>query len=304
MIKLLSLLKEARQRGNLYHFTPMSNIARMIQTGYIKPNQENQVSTTRSANTDPYIFTGDTNQNFTRLMFDGDKISENYKVVPFAFGGNLNKPRYDTQHGYGSKEGQFEEQIIVNGKNFSFLPYLKRVDLFIVNPKDREISKTTKLLDKANIKYKIYNESPTSGISYKQSKEGNPKDIAIDKIPKIKEYTPEELLYPSAPNAKTEWITLYTSKDINRKMDFPAVELPEYPGYYVMSVYQTNKDIHDEYSFDRDKKPLGIKYIDIPMYNDPAWRKKWKYTKNKGFSEEEVPNMYGLVPKNKVVKAY
>jgi hypothetical protein len=93
-----------------------------------------------------------------RLMLDGDKISNKYKIQPFAFN------EFDEDY-----EDLGEEQIIVNGKVFPFLPYLKRIDIFL-NEEEEIDSKITEILEKANIPYKIYQGTPISNIPYTQPK--------------------------------------------------------------------------------------------------------------------------------------
>jgi len=46
MIRLKDLL-EAKQVGDIYHFTPLSNVAKILKTQYMIPNDEEQISATR-----------------------------------------------------------------------------------------------------------------------------------------------------------------------------------------------------------------------------------------------------------------
>lgn len=178
MIKLLDLLNEAKQIGNLYHFTALKNIIPILESQVLIPNGEGQISTSRRPNMDVSGFMKMQmgKSNIARLMLDGDKISNKYKIRPFVY--------FDDDE-YIDGEDLGEEQIIVNRKNFYFLNYLKRIDIFITK-KEKIIDKVISLLDKMNIPYKIYEGTPQSNIPYKQSKEGNPENIKytpLDKLP-------------------------------------------------------------------------------------------------------------------------
>ena len=50
MIKLIDLLNEAKQTGDLYHFTPITNLISILSQRVLIPNEENQVSTSRRPN--------------------------------------------------------------------------------------------------------------------------------------------------------------------------------------------------------------------------------------------------------------
>lgn len=287
MIKLLDILYEAKQVGNIYHFTPLHNITQMLGQGYIRPNEEKQISTTRDAKSDVYIFLGEEN-NVARLMLDGNKISNNYQIKPF-------KHFQDT----GGKD-EYEEQIIINGKNFNFIPYLKRIDLFIINSKDKEISKVIKILQKANIPYKEYLGTPKQNIPYTQSKEGNPEDIKTKFIPKI--YTEDELYYPNFNIISKKTIQLYAKNNNNELTAWsriPVIESTKYPEYYIGVTFNSNKSILENY-YTKNQKPLNITFADIPMFSDPNWRKKWEYTPLKKFSEGKIRNLYFFIPKNTI----
>jgi len=183
-LKLTNILKEiineAKQVGNLYHFTALSSIIPMLNSQYIIPNWdgEGQISTTRKPDMDTTILTkiDEDGKNIARLMLDGNKISNKYKIRPFA---------------YDAQEDVEEEQIVVNGKNFHFLPYLKRIDIFIVKElkSNKNLDKTIDLLEKMNIPYKIYKGFPTSNIPYTQSKEGNPSNIKYTSITNLPDNT-------------------------------------------------------------------------------------------------------------------
>jgi len=169
-MKLSSILKgvlnEAKQRGNLYHFTPITNLDKILKTQYLMPNHENQISTSIRPNMDT-IFGGEESEDrnndmsevpIVRLELDGDKISNKYKIRPFSW----------------DEEDLGEEQIVVNGKNFYFMQYLKRIDIFTNNKKSKsntaKIKKMSLVLQNLNIPYKIFDGLPNKSIPYRQSR--------------------------------------------------------------------------------------------------------------------------------------
>jgi len=305
-------LTEAKQVGDLYHFTPLESIIPILSTKYLTPNEEGQISTSVRANmsTDFFKKMGIGKNNIARIMLDGDKISNKYKIRPFS---------------YEKEEDLGEEQIVVNGKNFPFLPYLKRIDLFILKPKDKNISKVEKVLQSADIKYNIYQDSPIKNIPYSQSKEGDPKNIKIDKLPVS--YTKNEL-YKLSPIDKTKTFRLYNNKS---PYEFYSLIVPQesqlFPGFYA---YLTNDDLEkirplpssllalkdnpssrtsedSKYfqSIDKDKiKSLSFtpSIKKIPMLNDPEWISKWKYiNKNETTLPPDFYTHYILIPKDKII---
>ena len=157
MIKLLDILNEineAKQVGDIYHFTGVLDkngnryLMKILNSGYLKPNEDNQISTTRNKKVDVYSFIGHTPDYMARLTLDGNKISNNYKIRPFYF-----EPEGDPA--YLAKK-EFEEQIITNGKSFPIYPYLKKVDLFVVDKEEEEVNKVIDFLDEKNINYEIH----------------------------------------------------------------------------------------------------------------------------------------------------
>jgi len=287
MIKLIDLLNEiteAKQVGDLYHFTPLSNLRNILSTRLLYPNDEKAVSTSVRPNMLTRDFQDMRTKSIARIMLDGDKISNKYKIRPFAYSGG----------GDGDHEDLGEEQILTNGEKFPFISYLKRIDIFL-NKKDKVDPKILGLLEKANIPYKVYQGTPISNIPYNQPKTGDPKDIDIEKIPEKKEYTREELFFPGM---EAKEIELYNSEAGMDKGDYPRLytfySSPEYPDYYI-NVGAADDPIEIA-SLNQirtmDGKKLIYKFIPIPMLNDPKWRKMWK-------SDQRPPwiNSYVLMPK-------
>ena len=157
MIKLIDILEdinEAKQVGDIYHFTGVLDkngnryLMKILNSGYLKPNEDNQISTTRNKKVDVYPFIGHIPDYIARLTLDGNKISNNYKIKPFYFD-NQGDPAY-------LAKDEFEEQIITNGKNFPIYPYLKKVDLFVKDKEEEEVNKVIDFLDEKNINYEIH----------------------------------------------------------------------------------------------------------------------------------------------------
>lgn len=294
MIKLVDLLKEineSKQVGLLYHFTPLSNLISILTTYNLIPNDEGQISTSRRPNMSTRDFQDMVRASIARLTLDGDKISNKYKVHPFAFGGDE-----------GSPEDLGEEQIVVNGKKFPFIPYLKRIDIFL-NKKEKVNNKIIELLEKANIPYKVYQGIPISNIPYTQPKTGNPEDINVSNIPKKEMYTPKEMYFLGM---KTKEIKIYTNS-YSFQSTFPdppddptIVGLsPDYPDYYLGLGF---KEVEEDY-FNLKGEKINTKYIPIPMYDDPKWRKMWKtnvYPPYNIFHKGHTYDSYVLIPKNEV----
>jgi hypothetical protein len=91
MIRLKRLLKEAKQVGTLYHFTSFDSLKNILQSNTIKGSWGNEdvkgkyVSTTRDKNlwkTDPNLGAEELQ---VALVLDGDKLSNKYKIRPYAY---------------------------------------------------------------------------------------------------------------------------------------------------------------------------------------------------------------------------
>ena len=300
MIKLVDLLKEiteAKQVGDLYHFTPLSNLKTILSTRYLYSNEEGQLSTSIRGNMDINVLNKLKNVPVARFMLDGNKISNKYKIRPFAYLGDFNDIDPNDIEDLG------EEQIVVNDDKFYFTPYLKRIDIFL-NKKEEVDPKILGLLEKANIPYKVYQGTPMSNIPYNQPKTGDPKDIDIEKIPEKKIYTKEEMYYP---NMKTTYIKVYANpSSLEYSKNNPDKGLlagisPEYPDYYIISHNSKSTPFREWVNI--NGKKLNVKYIPNPEFNNPEWRAKWKKVAppDNYFIESMTDDEYVLIPKNEVV---
>lgn len=294
-MKLFNLLKEiylneAKQVGDIYHFTPLSNLKDILLIQYLYPNDEEQVSTSRRPNMSTRDFQDMKNSPIVRMTLDGNKISTKYKIRPFAFGADE-----------GNAEDLGEEQIVVNGKKFPFLPYLKRIDIFL-NKKEKVNDKLIELLEKANIPYKVYLGIPISNTPISQEKTGNPEDINIENIPKKEIYSKEDMYFPKM---KLTSIEIYKSA-YNLNTDYPQKQQvaisSEYPNYYIMGGFSSNKKYYEDY-YNLEGNNLNIKMVPIPIYDDPKWRKMWKTNvapPYNYFKEGDTYDSYILIPKKEV----
>jgi hypothetical protein len=92
MIKLIDLLREAKQVGTLYHSTSGTNLISILKSNTLKAGYpvfrfgpggiQKQISFTRNKNYRPGEYT---------LEIDGNKLSENYKLTPYDESGNFGR---------------------------------------------------------------------------------------------------------------------------------------------------------------------------------------------------------------------
>jgi len=152
--EIRKVLSEGKQVGTLYHFTSIKNLHSILKDGYLKPNYENQISTTRNKNVDltPFFMDYNKKTNVARLKLNGDKISQRYKIKPYLY--DEDEEPEDRSPAYTIKY-EFEEQIITNGKNLPIFQYLEQVDLFIKDSDSDDISEIESLLKEKNIPYEI-----------------------------------------------------------------------------------------------------------------------------------------------------
>jgi hypothetical protein len=134
MIKLIDILKEAKQVGTLYHFTNTSNLLNILKS--------NKLNATITDNYKDIDFRGKTKNNFnikphvsfTRgniaknrniinyskisnspvgLEINGDKLSNKYAIVPYSMTDTPKIDHPDTYHEYGTP-GELEERVYKN----------------------------------------------------------------------------------------------------------------------------------------------------------------------------------------------
>jgi len=106
------ILREAKQVGNIYHFTPLSRIESIIRDKKITKGKQGYVSLTRDfqlPNDDNYF---DSKEYIVRLTIDGNKLSENTKIIP---------------HQDREFPDEREEGVLTSVK----LKYIKRIDIIL-----------------------------------------------------------------------------------------------------------------------------------------------------------------------------
>ena len=149
MIKLIDLLKEAKQVGTVYHYTTFKG-----GLGILKSNQLKSAETADSTKTNPiYAVSFTRNKRFhnnhnigfdvssfgqtpqIRFTVDGDKLSNKYKIQPYAQIGGAG--RFEKQH----VEFEAEERVVSN-KPFTIpiLPYIKSIDILVEYKKPSKYS--------------------------------------------------------------------------------------------------------------------------------------------------------------------
>lgn len=150
---------EARQVGNLYYFGPYRRLDRLVDNGFkLSSTIQPFVSFTRNKS-----MVSDTIANEFRLTLDGDKLSQRYKIAPFAH----------TSAGYGRGSADEAEERIDLSKYPSGIDISKAIiGIEIMNPlkatnpefDDEEsfeppsleaYAKLIKALKQKNIPYKI-----------------------------------------------------------------------------------------------------------------------------------------------------
>ena len=101
------ILLESKQVGILYHYTSLSNLISIINDNCLKSSHSetfmpNSISFTRNKNYTDFNskFTGISN-NLCRLVIDGNKLSNNYKIIP--------KNVYSTKIGQEWLKGQLNK---------------------------------------------------------------------------------------------------------------------------------------------------------------------------------------------------
>ncbi len=91
MIKLIDILDEAKQVGILYHYTSEDGLKNILESNQLKSSEEYYMGN------ELYFISFTRNKNFHkkgmkwqiktdyRITLDGDKLSNRYKIKPFAY---------------------------------------------------------------------------------------------------------------------------------------------------------------------------------------------------------------------------
>jgi hypothetical protein len=147
MIKLLDILKEAKQVGPLYHWTSFDSLIKILKSNELKANitgDYNSIDFRTKSNSStsikPHVsFTrskGKTSGNdhiYTlpcALEIDGDKLSNNYKIFPYSMTDNpkIKAGQYiDPNEEEDTYQAEYEERINSDIKNLN--NYIKAIIL-------------------------------------------------------------------------------------------------------------------------------------------------------------------------------
>jgi len=148
MIKLFHLLKEiteSKQVGTVYHFTKVVDLKKILTSGLIfyednqftnnapvDPKKKYSISVTRSPNFNGHNPYG-TRSKGCRIVLDGDKIAQRYKVAPINID-NTWSSHYLTkkkEHDYFTTrfDNWFEERIYSPTSGHLPLEYVKQIDI-------------------------------------------------------------------------------------------------------------------------------------------------------------------------------
>jgi hypothetical protein len=112
MIRLLDILKEAKQAGLLYHFTDEKGIISILTTNSLIASKKytNHISTTRDKN--GWYTIGATPGSYFRITLDGNKLSNKYLIKPYQH------PGINRGIGHTESEEAIMTPIIPNIKDY------------------------------------------------------------------------------------------------------------------------------------------------------------------------------------------
>jgi hypothetical protein len=134
MIKLKDILKEAKQVGTLYHYTAYTAAVDILKSGKLKSNPEGANRGTIGSPIHSISFTRDKTFHQStrylqkplhcRFVFDGDKMSDKFKIQPYAQSNDFKK---------GTADFEAEETIQSNKPvEVPIQNYLVRVDVLVI----------------------------------------------------------------------------------------------------------------------------------------------------------------------------
>jgi hypothetical protein len=170
MIKLIDIINEGKQVGDLYHFTRFRNIIGILKSGTLSPSgarieKNGYISFTRDKSLG---MTLGSDRTEVRIQIDGDKLSTKYQIFPYA----QTKPEtdYDEENWVSSfsrnTQSSESEQVIPSkkyGGSINILPYIKKVDIIV--PKklnfwdQKDVNSLKKLSKKLNIDIEFHNKN-------------------------------------------------------------------------------------------------------------------------------------------------
>jgi hypothetical protein len=121
LIEIYNELQEAKQVGTIYHFTSLPNLINILKENHLRAGAKirKYISFTRDKN---FYKASDIRTRWgvdteVRIVVDGDKLSNKYKIEPYNFFYNRKKmDLYD--------KGEFEERIVS--------PVINNLDQYVI----------------------------------------------------------------------------------------------------------------------------------------------------------------------------
>jgi hypothetical protein len=138
MIKLLDILKEAKQVGEIYHYTRIdfNLLTKILKSGKLKPsnNRLEKLGFISFSRNRALTYTLGSSKLQARITIDGDKLSNKYKIVPYA---QLEpETDYDKENWiapFSRSTQDSESELVVPSKKYGgsidILPYIKKIDV-------------------------------------------------------------------------------------------------------------------------------------------------------------------------------
>jgi hypothetical protein len=192
MIKLINILREGKQVGDIYHYTSINGdaIINILKSGKLRP------SPARMEKKGYISFSRDRSLNYTlgssktqvRITIDGDKLSNKYKITPYS----QLKPEtaYDKKNWvapFSRSTQDSESELVIPAKKYGgsidILPYIKKIDIVDLGWPEHTlpgrnlidaIKKVKKLCEQHNIPFEVHEEY-NSDIPWSPSKYTKPK---------------------------------------------------------------------------------------------------------------------------------
>jgi hypothetical protein len=164
MIKFIDILKEAKQVGDIYHFTSIDNLANMLKEyksvtlddNYSSEAGEGYFSFTRN----PNIPSLSDFQKQVRLKLDGNKMSNKYKFEPYA--------DTSSSEDYYKQGKNFESEERISAKKnptIDLTPYIESVVLISIDKIKKEYPESSSMFKDVINDYKFIIEwFKTNGI--------------------------------------------------------------------------------------------------------------------------------------------
>jgi hypothetical protein len=159
MIKLISIINESRQVGEIFHFTNKTYLAKILESGILKPSKA------RSGRWGFISFTRrrDLMQKDIRIVIDGGKLSTKYQIKPFAQIHPETPEEIEAYENgewlpYGNtpKSTDNEMELVVPSKKYGgsidITPYIKYIDVMVTNKREINLPYHRRLKQLADIK--------------------------------------------------------------------------------------------------------------------------------------------------------